>query len=502
MPARTLMIQGTSSAAGKSLLCTALGRIFRQEGLRVVPFKAQNLALNSAVTLDGAEIGRAQALQAQACGVEASADMNPVLLKPEGGMRTQVVLNGKTWKSVGPGEWDECRPRLWQAVSESLDRLRARSDLVIIEGAGSPVEINLTKNEIVNMRVARHCGAPVLLAASIELGGMFAALVGTLALLDPEEKALVKGFVVNRFHGDPALLQPGLAMLEDLTEGRPTLGIIPFIEDLRLPQEDAAALPPRATTGRGVEREAGGIDIAVLHLPHLSNVDDCDALAGEEGVSVRFVAGVADLGRPDAVLIPGSKATLADLGWLAARGFPHAVRALADAGAAVVGICGGYQMLGLSVRDPRGTEGAPTAQRGLGLLPVETELETGKTTRRACATVSGGAGFLRQCVGARVEGYEIHGAGPFLPGSPPRYSRARTGQRTARRPATARVWGTYLHGVFDAPGFRRAWLRSLGWEPAGDARPAGATLDSEIDRVAGIVAGRLDMARLRSVAAL
>jgi adenosylcobyric acid synthase len=397
-------------------------------------------------------------------------------------MRTQVILHGRTWKSVGPGEWDECRPRLWQAVTESLDRLRAVSDLVIIEGAGSPVKINLKKNGIVNMRVARSCGAPVLLAASIELGGMFAALVGTLALLDPEEKTLVKGFIVNRFHGDPALRAAGLAMLEELTEGRPTLGIIPFIENLRLPQEDAASLPARITIGRSPDRSdraAVGLDIAVVRLPHLSNADDCDALAGEEGVSVRFVSSVADLGTPDAV------------------------RALAEAGAAVVGICGGYQMLGLSVRDPRGSEGAPGAQRGLGLLPVETELETEKATRRVCATVSGdGGGFLLQCAGARVEGYEIHRGRTLPAGEPAPVFMREDGTPDGAAAHGGRVWGTYLHGVFDTPGFRRAWLRSLGWEPASDAQPAGAALEREIDRVAGIVAARLDMARVRSIAAL
>ncbi len=491
------MIQGTSSAVGKSLIATALCRIFRQEGISVAPFKAQNLSLNSAVTLDGREIGRSQALQAQACRVEPSADMNPVLLKPEAGQRTQIVLQGRAWKSVGPGEWDDCRPQLWTAVVESLERLRARHDLVVIEGAGSPVEINLKEKEIVNMRVARHCGSPVLLVASIELGGAFAALVGTLALLEPEERTLVKGFLMNRFHGDPALLAPGLSMLEERTHGIPTLGVIPFIEELPLPEEDVAGLQhtaPAPTDGQA------GIDIAVLKLPHISNFDDCDALRAEPGVRVRFVSSVSDLGAPDALIIPGSKATVADLVWLGSRGFSPAVRELADRGAAVVGICAGYQILGLTVRDPRGSEGVAGQQKGLGLLPVETELSADKITRRARATVSGGEGFWAACAGVDVDGYEIH-RGHTTPaaGAPPLFT-LDDGNPDGAATRGGRVWGTYLHGVFDAPAFRRAWLASLS--PGRSALPGESMHDlteKGIERLAEIVAAHADLRRIRSI---
>ena len=495
MSARALMIQGTSSAAGKSLIATALCRIFRRGGIRVAPFKAQNLALNSAVTLDGSEIGRSQALQAQACGLEPEADMNPVLLKPEADMRTQVVLHGRAWKSVGPGEWDDCRPLLWEAVVESLERLRARYDLLIIEGAGSPVEINLKKNEIVNMRVARACSAPVLLAASIELGGVFAAIVGTLALLEPEERALIKGFVINRFRGDPGLLTSGLRMLEERTSGMPTLGVIPYMENLRLPQEDSAVI-----SSSGLSPDPEGVDVAVIHLPHISNFDDCDPLAMELGVHVRFVSSVEDLGLPDALIIPGSKATLADLSWLVSRGFGHAIRTYADRGGVVVGICGGYQMMGLAVHDNAGSEGIAGTRQGVGLLPVETNFEEEKTVRQVAARVSGGPGFLEECAGAEVSGYEIH-RGRTVPaaGWAPVFTRA-DGSPDGAAARGGRVWGTYLHGVFGAPGFRRAWLSSIGWH----AREPGASRDSvverEIDRVADVVSASLDMNRVRQIA--
>jgi adenosylcobyric acid synthase len=489
------MIQGTSSAAGKSLLSTALCRIFRRDGLRVAPFKAQNLSLNSAVTRDGREIGRSQALQAQACRLEPDADMNPVLLKPESNMRTQVVLHGTAWKSVGPGEWDECRPLLWDAVVESLERLRSRFDLLVIEGAGSPVEINLTQHEIANMRVARLCSAPVLLAASIELGGVFASIVGTLALLGPEERALVKGFVINKFRGDPGLLASGLRMLEERTSGTPTLGVIPYMEDLRLPQEDAALI-----SSSGLSPDPGGVDVAVIHLPHVSNFDDCDPLAMEPGVHVRFVSSVEDLGAPDALIIPGSKATLADLAWLVSRGFGHAIRAYADGGGVVVGICGGYQMMGLAVHDRAGSEGVAGSHRGMSLLPVETNMEEEKTVRQVAATVSGGSGFLGLCAGVEVSGYEIHrGRTAPAAGWAPVFTRA-DGSPDGAAARGGRIWGTYLHGVFGAPDFRRAWLSSIGWRAREPGSSSDAVVEREIDRVADVVSASLDMDRVRRIA--
>jgi adenosylcobyric acid synthase len=524
MTAKTLMVQGTSSAVGKSILVAALCRIFFRRGLKVAPFKAQNLALNAAVTPEGGEIGRSQALQAQACGREPTEDMNPVLLKPEDGGRMQVVLRGRSWKSLGPGQGEECQPLLWSSVIESLDRLSKTNDLLLIEGAGSPTEINLKAHDIVNMRVACHLGAPVLLAASIELGGVFASLLGTLALLEPEERALVRGFLINRFHGEPSLLAPGLRMLEERAGGVPTLGVIPFIEDLRLPQEDSAGFTPererRASTGRAFSGHAQALDIAVIRLPFMSNFDDCDALSQEPGTNVRFVSTVAEMGDADAVLIPGSKATLADLAWLSAQGFPRAVRTLAEKGRSIVGICGGYQMLGLQVRDPRGVEGATGAQRGLGLLPVETDLASEKTTRRVSARAMGGPGFFGQCRGMEVVGYEIHRGrtAPTVEG--PALFTCADGTPDGAAARDGAVWGTYIHGIFDAPGFRRAWLKSLTEKKersqggAVASAAAGRTerlgpgenqrdvTEREIDRLADIVEASLDMDRLRTIVGL
>jgi len=487
------MIQGTSSAAGKSFLATALCRIFVRQGLRVAPFKAQNLSLNAAVTAQGDEIGRAQALQAAACRIPANVDMNPILLKPEPGLRTQIVLEGAVWKTVGPAEWHDLKPELWGAVTAALDRLRESCDLVIIEGAGSPVEINLKHDEIVNMRVARFCRAPVLLAASIELGGVFASLVGTMTLLEREEKELVKGFLINRFQGDLGLLAPGLQMLAERTQGVPTLGVIPFVPDLRLPEEDAGTL---GQLGIGTAVNDGATDIAVVRIPHIANFDDCTALAAEPGVRVRFVSTPADLGTPAAIVLPGSKATLFDLAWLTTRGFASAIRERAEAGTAIVGLCGGYQMLGLAVRDPRGSEGMAGTQRGLALLPVETELEADKTTRRMTATVAARAGFFASCVGVNVVGYEIHRGRTTAAAGNPRLFLLADGRDDGATNRDGRVWGTYLHGVFDNPGLRRAWLSSLGWRaPSGEtagAEPLEQIVDREIDRIADIVSEHID----------
>ncbi len=490
--AKSLMIQGTSSSAGKSLLVSAFCRIFRQEGVRVCPFKAQNMALNSFATPEGLEIGRAQAVQARAAGLPPSVDMNPILLKPESDCSSQVVLMGKPWKTLAAGEYERAKAELWRHVTGALERLGAAYELIVIEGAGSPAEINLSKDDIVNMRVALHLGSPVLLAANIDLGGVFASLVGTLALLQPEERALIKGFIVNKFRGDLDILKPGLRMLSERAEGRPTVGVVPYIHGLKLAEEDSVFLE-----GRGSMGSDGGLDIAAVKLPHMSNFDDLDALCLEEGVRVRLVERASDLGSPAAVIIPGSKTTLHDLSWLSSQGFSERIRELYAGGARVTGLCGGYQMLGRMVSDPDGLEGARAEAPGLGLLPVETRLEPVKVTRAVRGKVEARNGFLSALAGERVEGYEIHmgrssvGAdGLFL---------LEDGTVDGAVSREGRVWGTYLHGVFDLPAFRRGWLESMGWKPKGAGESLAAVREKELDRLAGVVRGSVDMDLVRRV---
>ena len=488
------MIQGTSSNVGKSFLVAALCRIFYRQGVNVVPFKAQNMALNSFVTPEGHEIGRAQVVQAQAAGIEPHVDMNPVLLKPEADSQSQVVLMGKPWKSLPAGQYYKARHELWDSVTGALERLHSRHDLIIIEGAGSPAEINLKKHEIVNMRVARHLNAPVLLAGDIDRGGIFAQLYGTLELLEPGERELIKGFIINKFRGDVKLLEPGIDMLTELTGGVPTLGVVPYLRDIFLAQEDSVFLDERVTgtVGASGAENAGDIDIAVIRLPHISNYDDFDALEHEDGVSIRFVDSVKTLGMPDAVILPGSKTTVADLSWLLTCGLADMVKGLSKAGVPVAGICGGYQMLGRFIDDPMGIEGRAGRIDGLGLLPVETVFEHEKKT------VAGAAVLCAS--GEPVKGYEIHmgrtlraeGAEAFLKKSDGSLEGCVSGSS----------WGTYLHGIFDGDGFRRSWLKELGWKDSGDGKSFFNRREEELERLADNLEQALDMQQLKQIIGL
>ena len=378
MTGRALMLQGTGSSVGKSLLCAALCRLFLRRGLRVAPFKAQNMSNNAFVTRDGGEMSRAQVVQAAAAGLEPSVDMNPVLLKPEGERGSQVVLHGRVWGRLQARDFLERKPLLWSAVEGSLRRLLAQYELVVIEGAGSPAEVNLRRGDIVNMRVAEAADAPVLLVGDIDRGGVFASLVGTLELLEPAELARVRGFVINRFRGDPALLAPGLDFLEHRT-GRPVLGVVPHLGDVGLAEEDAVVLerPDGPTDGPARERAR----IAAIKLPRVANFDDLDPLRAA-GADVVWVDRPARLGRPELIVLPGSKNTAEDLAWLRAGGLGAAIVELVDRGTPILGICGGYQMLGHQVADPHGVESDRRLTPGLGLLPVETVLEEAKTTRQ------------------------------------------------------------------------------------------------------------------------
>ena len=498
MAARVLMIQGTSSSVGKSLLVTALCRLFARRGVRVAPFKAQNMSNNAAVCADGAEIGRSQAVQAAAAGIAPSAEMNPILLKPEGGSRTQVIAMGRARRTVAAREYGQYKDELWPLVTSALDHLRAVYDLVVIEGAGSPVELNLRTRDLVNMAVARYAQAPVLLVGDIACGGIFAQLLGTLWLFTPEEQALVQGLVVNKFRGDLAFFQEGIRILEERS-ALPVLGVIPFVPDLRLPEEDAAALDTPVTPG---QPEHGNVDIAVIRLPHIANFDDFAPLAAEPGVTVRYVSSPATLGRPHAIILPGTKSTIADLLWLREQRLDQAIQHLAPAGTVVVGICGGYQMLGRRIQDPLGVESVLPEVAGLALLSVDTVFEPVKATHQAEARVLGGPGWLAALQNQAIQGYEIH-MGRTTSQQPWLEISRRNGMRLAVADgavtATGKIWGCYLHGLFTNASLRRAWLTSLGWHGEPEQTSASLHMQAMLDTVASHVEASLDMGRLETI---
>jgi adenosylcobyric acid synthase len=495
MSARTLMVLGSMSSAGKSLVVTGLCRLFARRGLRVVPFKAQNMSNNAAVCAGG-EIGRAQAVQAHASGIEPSVDMNPVLIKPLSDQRGQVILHGRIWDTLAAADYSSRREQLWTAITGSLDTLRSSADLVIIEGAGSPAELNLRQGDIVNMAVAHHAEAPCLLVGDIDRGGVFAQLLGTLWLLEPEDRARVRGLIVNRFRGDPALFVDGVQILEQRGEV-PVIGVLPWIHDVGIADEDAAAL------GENIETRADAVQVAVVHLPHVANFDDVDPLRLETGVQVRFVRRPQDLAQAAAIVLPGTKNTLGDLEWLHANGLARAIRAAAERGVSVVGLCGGYQMMGRRVVDAKGVEAGPGSGQGLGLLPVETFLEGEKTVTRSQATILANHGSWRGLAGLPIAGYEIH-MGRTATDAPLVRIQRREGAMVdapdGAMDATGRVFGTYLHGLFDNDSVRRSWLRSIGVQPGEwtfEERRLAA-----YDRLADVFEASLDVLRLDRIVGL
>src|SRR3989441_4043906 len=397
-----LMIQGTGSAVGKSVLATAFCRLFARAGYRVAPFKSQNMALNSSVTIDGGEIGRAQAAQAEAAGVEPTVDMNPILLKPEADNRSQVVVRGRPVASTTFREYAAMKPGLLDLVRESLERLRRAHDVVVIEGAGSPAEINLREGEIVNMRIARVADAPVLLVGDIDRGGVFAAFVGTLALLPAEDRGRIAGFVVNKFRGDAALLAPGLDELTART-GVPVLGVVPFIAESLVPAEDSLNL-------EDLERARGpaALEVAVARLPRIANFDDFEPLTREPGVRVRFVRHPDEVANADLIVLPGSKNTAEDLAWLRDAGLAEAVAAAAAGGRPVMGICGGYQMLGPAVPHPHGVESSAATTAGPRLFPGVTSLGRDKKTLRGRGRGAAAPGPLAPAGGADIPAGQSH----------------------------------------------------------------------------------------------
>lgn len=488
MAAKALMIQGTGSHVGKSLLTAALCRIFTQGGLRVLPFKAQNMSNNAYVTNDGGEIGRAQAEQAKACGVEPSVLMNPILLKPATDVGAQVIVLGQATRTMAAQEYQAFKPALQSAVLQALDRLMAQADLVVIEGAGSPAEINLKAGDLVNMWVAKHAQAKVLLVGNIDWGGVFAQLVGTMELLDPEERSLVRGFLINKFRGDPALLEPGIRWLEG-RYGLPVVGTVPFFHDIELLEEDAV---PEHRRGRP---DAGRpIRIDVVHLPRISNATDFAPLEREPDAQVRYLdQPPAHDALPDCLILPGSKSTMADLAFVRQQGWDRHLRRCVEARREVIGICGGFQMLGGRLLDPRHVEGRADGMPGLGWLPMDTVFEPEKV--------------VTQVEGIHLEsrlpvaGYEIH-MGRMHEASPsrPAFRLTRRGGRAVEaddglQSSDGRIWGTYLHGAFDAAAFRRWWVNRLRRRRGLPMLPAasGGSSDDAYDRLAQAVRPHLDL---------
>ncbi len=502
MKFRPLMILGSGSDVGKSLVVAGLCRLFWREGIRVVPFKAQNMALNSFITPAGGEIGRAQALQAQAAGLHPHVDMNPILLKPSSEIGSQVIVHGKVWGNFPARDYYRLRPRLVRQVMQSFRRLSRAYELIILEGAGSAVELNLKNNDLVNFSMAKRAGAVVLLVADIERGGVFAATIGAFHLLTPRERSLLKGFIINKFRGDPELFRDGVDIIAKRTK-RPVLGVLPYFPDLALPEEDSVALQRKRQTGGWA---AAALRLGVLRLPHISNYTDFDPLEQESQVSLRYLDHRDRLSEADVLILPGTKNTIADLLYLKETGLFEQILDFARAGGPVVGICGGFQLLGQEVRDPLGVEGPPRTETGLALLPIVTTMAGDKTTTQVKArSAATGPG-----AGPTLEAYEIHlglsepqgAGGPAfeiverhgLPVSVP------DGWVTPDR----LIWGTYLHGLFDNDAYRRAFLTEMGHRCRRASSESSdfsfrASLEAQLDSLAEALRRHLDINFIKSL---
>jgi adenosylcobyric acid synthase len=518
--ARALMILGTASHVGKSILTAALGRILSDEGYSVAPFKAQNMSLNSAATPDGREIGRAQALQAEACRVPARAEMNPVLIKPSSDTGAQVVVLGRVWGQVTAADYHQRRvEELFPTVLDSYHKLAREHDVVLIEGAGSPAEINLKEHDIVNMRMARAANAACLLVGDIDRGGVFASLYGTVELLEPYEREMIRGFIVNKFRGDFELLRPGISMIEDRIH-IPCAGVVPYVHDMGLDEEDGVLLEDRRTVARTWKTQLNNdfpdrrLRIGVIAFPHLANFTDFDALAMEPSVSLAFLEHPQDIQFADLLILPGSKQTLQDLDWLERGGFADAVRVFSNrvkarSEGAIVGICGGMQMLGTVVEDPAGAEngGIPRSACGLGLLPIRTVLNIAKVTRRVSGVCCSTKLFRQDLKDRGFSGYEIHvgetlyedGAKPFA-----EIIRENVGTPMADGAINEQgsVVGTYVHGLFDDDAFRHAFIDAIRDQcrlaPAARKACVSAEREARINRLAEHVRRALNMPLIKS----
>jgi adenosylcobyric acid synthase len=497
MPALTIMVQGTGSYVGKSVVTAALCRYFYKQGYRVAPFKAQNMSNNSYVTRDGGEIGRAQVFQAAACGLEPTVEMNPILLKPSSETGSQVIVLGKPVAHMRAREYHRYQSELVATLRQSFESLAANYDVVVIEGAGSPAEINLRDFDIVNMAVAKMANAPVLLVGDIHVGGVFAWLVGTLELLQPDERARIKAFIINKFRGDSSLLTGGIRFLEERT-GKKTLGILPFVPDLRVDEEDGVKFPWPAVQSATA---SSTLRLQVIHFPRISNSTDFESFAQDPDASVEYLTRVPGASQPlpDAVILPGTKSIMADLSFLRSSGLDAYLRALRAARVPIVGICGGYQALGNRILDLETVEGSHPLDVGLGFLDVETTFQpTKKTARVRGIAISTGEEFT---------GYEIHmGETQRLANARPFLHITNEQDRSVDRydgciSEDGLVWGTYVHGLFDNDSFRRSFLNRLrarrGWNPL--RQQSAPSRESALDALADLVKNHLDCEMLQSI---
>ena len=492
--AKKIMIQGTMSNSGKSFVAAALCRILRQDGYSVAPFKSQNMALNSYITKDGLEIGRAQAMQAEAAGIAPTVDMNPILLKPTSQMGSQVIVNGEVFGNLRAMDYYRRKTEFIPAVREAFERLESQFDAIVLEGAGSPAEINLRDNDIVNMGMAKIANAPVLLVGDIDRGGVFASLYGTVSLLEPEERARIKGLVINKFRGDVKILEPGLRMIEERLH-IPVVGVIPM-EQIDLDDEDS--LSDRLVRTKAQD----GLDVAVIHLPHISNFTDFNALEHYDGVSLRYVDRPAHLGQPDLILLPGTKNTMADLKWLRGSGLEAMIwRLVEEQKVPVIGICGGYQMLGDLLEDPDNVEHGGT-MRGMGLLHTKTVFSQAKTRTRIQGRVKNEAELL-DFAGKEVQGYEIHMGRTEALGGCRETIYLEDGRVDGLSNPEGTVYGTYLHGIFDYGDLAAMLVSRLmvkkGLDPKNWHFDAQAHKKQEYDKLADLVRSSLDMKKIYEI---
>lgn len=498
--AKPIMIQGTMSNVGKSLITAGLCRIFYQDGYKVAPFKSQNMALNSFITKEHLEMGRAQAVQADACRVEPDIRMNPILLKPTTDMGSQVIINGEVIGNMRAMEYFRKKKEYIPVVRQAYESLAAEHDILVIEGAGSPAEINLKQNDIVNMGMAEIADAPVLLTGDIDRGGVFAQLIGTVMLLEKQEQERIQGLIINKFRGDKKILEPGLLMLEERCRKK-VVGVVPYL-DVEIEEEDSLA------ESLGKKKSGNGIDLAVICFPRISNFTDLQAFTLEPDVSVRYAGKVAELGQPDVILLPGTKNTVKDMEWLRESGLEAAILKCHKKGSVVFGICGGFQMLGEAIQDAYGVEGGSKI-RGLGLLPVDTVFEEEKTRTRVQGQIGYLQGSFGELSGKKVNGYEIHmghtvrkdGATPFLE-LEDSFEDSKERERAKEDGCSkGTVFGTYLHGIFDEEEFRSAFVRILcrikgiPYQP-GEKITYQEYKEQQFDKLAEELRNSLDMDRI------